>query len=87
MYQLKRVAHIPLFLTGSYSGTGYCHRSKIIVAERGNTVFVFNFHPEKDHFDYRIGCGVPGKYRPVLDTDNAAFGGRGRVSADSGMAG
>ncbi|KAJ0028132.1 hypothetical protein Pint_35899 [Pistacia integerrima] len=36
---------------------------RIIVFERGNLVFVFNFHWSNSYFDYRIGCLKPGKYK------------------------
>lgn len=36
---------------------------KMIVFERGNLVFVFNFHWNKSYTDYRVGCLRPGKYK------------------------
>ncbi|KAI8560109.1 hypothetical protein RHMOL_Rhmol04G0230100 [Rhododendron molle] len=36
---------------------------RMIVFERGNLVFVFNFHWNNSYFDYRIGCLKPGKYK------------------------
>lgn len=51
-----------------------------IVFERGELVFVFNFHASNSYDGYKVGCDVPGKYRVVLDTDDPAFGGHGRVS-------
>ncbi|KAK6147173.1 hypothetical protein DH2020_018085 [Rehmannia glutinosa] len=36
---------------------------KIIVFERGNLVFVFNFHWSNSYSDYRVGCLKPGKYK------------------------
>lgn len=41
---------------------------KVIVAERGDLVFVFNFHPFKSYSDYRIGCkaGTPLKVRAAV---------------------
>ncbi|GAQ80177.1 starch branching enzyme [Klebsormidium nitens] len=52
---------------------------KTIVFERGELVFVFNFHASNSYDGYKVGCDVPGKYRVVLDTDDPAFGGHGRV--------
>lgn len=52
---------------------------KVIVFERGDLVFVFNFHPDKTYEGYKIGCDLPGKYRVALDSDALDFGGRGRV--------
>jgi len=55
---------------------------KAIVFERGNLVFVFNFHPENTYDGYKVGCDLPGKYRVALDSDALEFGGRGRVGHD-----
>ncbi|XP_057435151.1 1,4-alpha-glucan-branching enzyme 1, chloroplastic/amyloplastic-like isoform X2 [Lotus japonicus] len=52
---------------------------KVIVFERGDLVFVFNFHPETTYEGYKVGCDLPGKYRVALDSDAREFGGHGRV--------
>jgi len=52
---------------------------KVVVFERGGLVFVFNFHPSNSYPDYKIGVDVPGKYRIVLDSDAAEFGGANRL--------
>ncbi|KAJ8762114.1 hypothetical protein K2173_007264 [Erythroxylum novogranatense] len=56
---------------------------KVIVFERGDLVFVFNFHPENMYEGYKIGCDLPGKYRVALDSDAWEFGGHGRVCHDA----
>ncbi|KAH1195362.1 1,4-alpha-glucan-branching enzyme 1, chloroplastic/amyloplastic [Glycine max] len=53
---------------------------KIIVFERGNLIFVFNFHWTNSYSDYRVGCSTPGKYKIVLDSDDALFGGFSRLN-------
>jgi len=53
---------------------------KVIVAERGDLVFVFNFHPTQSYTDYRVGCCNPGPYKLVLSSDEAVFGGYENVS-------
>ncbi|KAJ6736514.1 14-ALPHA-GLUCAN-BRANCHING ENZYME [Salix viminalis] len=55
---------------------------KVIVFERGDLVFVFNFHPENTYDGYKVGCDLPGKYRVALDSDALEFGGHGRVGHD-----
>ncbi|CAD6338235.1 unnamed protein product [Miscanthus lutarioriparius] len=55
---------------------------KVIVFERGDLVFVFNFHPKKTYEGYKVGCDLPGKYRIALDSDALVFGGHGRVGHD-----
>lgn len=54
----------------------------MIVCERGDLVFVFNFHPTQSFVDYKIGCryGVP--YKIVLSSDEPVFGGYNNVSKD-----
>lgn len=48
---------------------------KVVVVERGDLVFVFNFHPVKSYTDYKVGCQKPGKYGLVLSSDEEVFGG------------
>ena len=36
---------------------------KVIVCERGDLVFVFNFHPTNSYTDYRIGCRDLGEHK------------------------
>jgi len=55
---------------------------KVIVFERGDLVFVFNFHPKKTYDGYKVGCDLPGKYRVALDSDAFVFGGHGRIGHD-----
>lgn len=45
-----------------------CGSDKIIVAERGDLLFVFNFHPTASYTDYRVGCYGPGPYKVRLAT-------------------
>ncbi|EOA19974.1 hypothetical protein CARUB_v10000235mg [Capsella rubella] len=54
---------------------------RVIIFERGDLVFVFNFHWTSSYFDYRIGCSKPGKYKIVLDSDDPLFGGFGRLDS------
>ncbi|KAF8405530.1 hypothetical protein HHK36_010437 [Tetracentron sinense] len=54
----------------------------VIVFERADLVFVFNFHPENTYDGYKVGCDLPGKYRVALDSDALEYGGRGRVGHD-----
>eukprot|EP00270_Netrium_digitus_P010927 TRINITY_DN3429_c0_g1_i1.p1 TRINITY_DN3429_c0_g1~~TRINITY_DN3429_c0_g1_i1.p1 ORF type:complete len:809 (-),score=149.83 TRINITY_DN3429_c0_g1_i1:192-2618(-) len=55
---------------------------KVIVFERGELVFIFNFHPSKTYSGYKIGCKTAGKYQVALDSDALEFGGLGRVGHD-----
>eukprot|EP00735_Rhodelphis_limneticus_P011388 TRINITY_DN4478_c0_g1::TRINITY_DN4478_c0_g1_i1::g.7249::m.7249 TRINITY_DN4478_c0_g1::TRINITY_DN4478_c0_g1_i1::g.7249 ORF type:complete len:706 (+),score=157.58,sp/Q96VA4/GLGB_ASPOR/58.63/0.0,Alpha-amylase_C/PF02806.13/6.9e+03,Alpha-amylase_C/PF02806.13/3.6e-23,Alpha-amylase/PF00128.19/9.9e-17,Alpha-amylase/PF00128.19/2.3,CBM_48/PF02922.13/1e-14 TRINITY_DN4478_c0_g1_i1:64-2118(+) len=52
---------------------------KVVVFERGQLLFAFNFHPTQSFTDYRIGTGLgAGDYTVVLDSDDRKFGGFGR---------
>lgn len=35
---------------------------KVIVFDRSNVLFIFNFHPSKSFQDYRVAVEAPGKY-------------------------
>jgi len=52
---------------------------KIIVFEKGNLVFVFNFHVNKSFTDYRIGTKWPYEHITVIDSDSRDFHGHGRL--------
>lgn len=56
---------------------------KIVVIERGDLVFVFNFHPTNSYTDYRVGCYHPGEYKVVLSSDEEVFGGYRNCTKDS----
>ena len=36
---------------------------KLVIFERGDLVFVFNFHPTNSYSDYRVGCKNPSDYK------------------------
>jgi len=50
----------------------------ILVYERNDLLFVFNFNPERSFTDYGIQVS-PGKYQLLLNTDDPLFGGFGNV--------
>ncbi|XP_058885659.1 1,4-alpha-glucan-branching enzyme-like [Acipenser ruthenus] len=52
---------------------------KIIAFERGTVLFIFNFHPSNSYTDYRVGVEMSGKYKIVLDSDEAQYGGHQRL--------
>ena len=56
---------------------------QVIVAERGQLVFVFNFNPFTDYEGLKIPIPVPGKYKVALDSDAFHVGGHGRVGHDA----
>ena len=52
---------------------------KVIVFERGNLLWIFNFHPINSYTDYRVGTNWPGTYSVVLNSDRSEFGGHDRI--------
>ncbi|KAL4980266.1 1,4-alpha-glucan-branching enzyme [Aspergillus desertorum] len=56
---------------------------KVLVFERAGLLWIFNFHPTASFTDYRVGVEQAGTYRVVLDTDDQAFGGLGRIDKET----
>ncbi len=53
--------------------------NKTLVFAKSDLVFVFNFHPVNAIPEYEFFVNNPGKYRIILNTDNAEFGGLARI--------
>lgn len=52
-----------------------------IMFERGNLIFVFNFHPSNAIFDYKFFVPEAGTYEMLLNSDDTQFGGHGRIDS------
>ncbi|MEZ4686322.1 MAG: alpha amylase C-terminal domain-containing protein [Bacteroidia bacterium] len=52
----------------------------VLIYERNNVLFAFNFHPTKSHVDYSFPVPDAGVYQLLLDSDREEFGGQGRVA-------
>jgi len=50
----------------------------VLAYERMGLLFVFNFHPSNSYTDYGLAVDA-GKFRPLLSTDQPAYGGYGRI--------
>ena len=57
-------------------------QAKVLVYERGGVVFALNFSPDRSYEGYWLTVPASGKYRVVLSSDAAEFGGYDRVSTD-----
>ena len=55
---------------------------KFLVYQKCDLVFIFNFHPSKSFDGYFIPVTNEGKYKVVLSTDDAQFGGYSRVDSN-----
>ncbi|MFR8032973.1 MAG: alpha-amylase family glycosyl hydrolase [Lachnospiraceae bacterium] len=53
---------------------------KVMVYEKGNDIYVMNFHPNRSFRGYFIPVTEPGEYKVILSTDEKQFGGQERVS-------
>ncbi|TYZ14300.1 1,4-alpha-glucan-branching enzyme [Hymenobacter lutimineralis] len=53
--------------------------NQVMIFERGGLVFVFSFHVDRSVPDYRFFVPTAGRYRIILNSDDAAFGGFQRV--------
>jgi 1,4-alpha-glucan branching enzyme len=54
-------------------------QNKVIIFERNNLLFAFNFHGSHSIADYRFHAPLPGSYKMILSTDDQDLGGFGRV--------
>ena len=52
---------------------------KVIIGERGNLIFAFNFSFEHSFPNYRFSVHQSGRYRTILDTDTHETGGHNRI--------
>ena len=57
------------------------NEDKILIFERNDLFFFFNFHPSKSFADYAVEV-LPGTYQLLLDSDAGEFAGHGRVAAE-----
>jgi 1,4-alpha-glucan branching enzyme len=53
--------------------------NKVIVFERNNLIFIFNFSTHNSIFDYKFHAPQKGSYRIILNSDKSEFGGFNRV--------
>ena len=53
---------------------------KMIVFERGELVFIFNFHHSNSYENFKIGTNWPSDHMLLYDSDDAKFGGHNRLS-------
>ena len=54
-------------------------KDKLIVFEKGDLLFIFNFHPFKSFEHYRIGTKWGSDHMILLDTDEGILGGYDRL--------
>ena len=52
---------------------------KILIFEKDQSIYIFNFNPTQSFVDYKIGVELPGTYKIILDSDAKELGGHGRL--------
>ena len=57
---------------------------KIIVYEKGDLLFVFNFHPTKSFENYKVGTSWDSDHIILFDSDSKELGGHDRLAAAKG---
>ncbi len=53
--------------------------NKVIIFEKNNLVFIFNFSTHKSIFGYKFNAPEKGRYRIILNSDKKEFGGFNRI--------
>ncbi len=53
--------------------------NKVVIFERNNLIFIFNFSPNNSIFGYKFRAHEKGTYRIILNSDKKEFGGFDRV--------
>ncbi|MBX9853803.1 MAG: alpha amylase C-terminal domain-containing protein [Cytophagaceae bacterium] len=53
--------------------------NKVIIFERNNLIFIFNFSVSNSIFDYKFKAPSTGSYRIILNSDKKEFGGFDRI--------
>ena len=68
------------FLSNKYQYVTLKHEGdKLIVFEKGDLLFIFNFHPYQSFDNYRIGTIWGSPHTIVLDSDEVRFFGKSRL--------
>ena len=77
MNQLDEVFY---FISSPYQYVSTQHeKDKVIVFEKGDLLFVFNFHPTKSFENYKIGSKWKTDHKIILDSDEDKFFGKNRL--------
>lgn len=57
--------------------------NKTMVYQKGDLIFILNWHPTNSIADYRINVPDAGEYKLIMSSDNKEYGGFGRVVKNS----
>ena len=77
---MNRLDEVFNFISSPYQYVSTQHeKDKVIVFEKGDLLFVFNFHPTKSFENYKIGTKWGTEHRIILDSDENKFFGKDRL--------
>ena len=66
-------------LSGSDRQLRLDNHAKVLVYQKGNALFGFNFHPWRSYADCFLPVTEEGEYEVILTSDDFCFGGHGRI--------
>ncbi|MCQ2973134.1 MAG: alpha amylase C-terminal domain-containing protein, partial [archaeon] len=82
---MNKLDEIFNFIKSPYQYVSLVHEDdKMIVFEKGDLLFVFNFHPYKSYENYKIGTQWSSEHKIVLDSDEGRFFGKTRLEYGHG---
>ena len=77
---MNRLDEVFYFISSPFQYVSTQHeKDKVIVFEKGDLLFVFNFHPTQSFQNYRIGSKWGSEHRIILDSDEGKFFGKDRL--------
>ena len=77
---MNRLDEVFYFISSPFQYVSTQHeKDKVIVFEKGDLLFVFNFHPTQSFQNYRIGSKWGTEHRIILDSDEGKFFGKDRL--------
>ena len=82
---MNKLEEVFYFISSPFQYVSLQHEDdKMIVFEKGDLLFVFNFHPYKSYENYKIGTKWGTQHKIVLDSDEYRFFGKGRLEYGHG---
>ena len=77
---MNRLDEVFYFISSPFQYVSTQHeKDKVIVFEKGDLLFVFNFHPYNSFENYKIGTKWGTEHRIILDSDEGKFFGKDRL--------
>ena len=77
---MNKLDEVFYFISSPFQYVSLKHEDdKIVVFEKGDLLFIFNFHPNKSFENYKIGTKWGTRHKIVLDSDEFRFFGKGRL--------